>query len=63
MDSVKDNLFDDDVYVFTPSGDVVSLSRGATPVDFAYRIHTQVGNHCAGVRVNGRWSVLDSSVA
>lgn len=60
MDSVKDNLFDDDVYVFTPSGDVVSLSRGATPVDFAYRIHTQVGNHCAGARVNGRWSVLDS---
>jgi GTP pyrophosphokinase len=60
MDSVKDNLFDDDVYVFTPGGDVVSLSRGATPVDFAYRIHTQVGNHCAGARVNGRWSVLDS---
>ncbi|MBD0362697.1 MAG: bifunctional (p)ppGpp synthetase/guanosine-3',5'-bis(diphosphate) 3'-pyrophosphohydrolase, partial [Coleofasciculus sp. C3-bin4] len=60
MDSVKDNLFDDDVYVFTPGGDVVSLSRGATPVDFAYRIHTQVGNHCAGARVNERWSVLDS---
>jgi len=60
MDSVKDNLFDDDVYVFTPSGDVVSLSRGATPVDFAYRIHTEVGNHCAGVRVNGQWRVLDS---
>jgi GTP pyrophosphokinase len=60
MQSIKDNLFDDDVYVFTPSGDVVSLSRGATAVDFAYRIHTQVGNHCAGVRVNGRWSVLDT---
>ena len=62
MDSIKDNLFefDDDVYVFTPSGDVVSLSRGATPVDFAYRIHTEVGNHCAGVRVNGQWRVLDS---
>jgi len=60
MDSVKDNLFADDVYVFTPSGDVVSLSRGATPVDFAYRIHTEVGNHCAGVRINGQWRVLDT---
>lgn len=58
MQSVKDNLFDDDVYVFTPSGDVMPLSRGATPVDFAYRIHTQVGNHCAGARINGRWAVL-----
>ncbi|HEY9727893.1 MAG TPA: bifunctional (p)ppGpp synthetase/guanosine-3',5'-bis(diphosphate) 3'-pyrophosphohydrolase [Chroococcales cyanobacterium] len=58
MDTVKDNLFDDDVYVFTPTGDVVSLSRGATAVDFAYRIHTEVGNHCAGVRINGQWSVL-----
>jgi GTP pyrophosphokinase len=58
LESVKDNLFDDDVYVFTPSGDVVSLSRGATAVDFAYRIHTEVGNHCAGVRINGQWCVL-----
>jgi GTP pyrophosphokinase len=60
IDSVKDNLFDDDVYVFTPQGDVVSLSRGATAVDFAYRIHTEVGNHCAGVRINGQWRVLDT---
>ncbi|MGQ4648323.1 RelA/SpoT family protein [Lyngbya aestuarii] len=60
MESVKDNLFDDDVYVFTPKGDVVPLSRGATPVDFAYRIHTEVGNHCAGVRINGQWRVLDT---
>ena len=60
MDTIKDNLFDDDVYVFTPNGDVVPLSRGATPVDFAYRIHSQVGNHCAGARVNGRWTVLDT---
>ncbi|NER30275.1 MAG: bifunctional (p)ppGpp synthetase/guanosine-3',5'-bis(diphosphate) 3'-pyrophosphohydrolase [Symploca sp. SIO1C4] len=60
MDSIKDNLFDDDVYVFTPDGDVVPLNRGATPVDFAYRIHTEVGNHCAGVRVNEQWRVLDT---
>ncbi len=60
LESVKDNLFEDDVYVFTPNGDVVALSRGATPVDFAYRIHTEVGNHCAGVRINGQWRVLDT---
>jgi guanosine-3',5'-bis(diphosphate) 3'-pyrophosphohydrolase len=60
MDTIKDNLFEDDVYVFTPNGDVVALSRGATPVDFAYRIHSEVGNHCAGARVNGRWTVLDT---
>jgi GTP diphosphokinase / guanosine-3',5'-bis(diphosphate) 3'-diphosphatase len=62
LENVKDNLFDDDVYVFTPQGDVVPLSRGATPVDFAYRIHTEVGNHCAGARVSGRMVTLDTSL-
>lgn len=62
LDSLKDNLFDEDVYVFTPQGDVVSLSRGATPVDFAYRIHTEVGNHCAGSLVNGRMVPLGSTL-
>jgi GTP diphosphokinase / guanosine-3',5'-bis(diphosphate) 3'-diphosphatase len=59
LDNLKDNLFEDDVYVFTPKGDVVSLAQGSTPVDFAYHIHTEVGNHMKGARVNGRWSVLD----
>jgi GTP diphosphokinase / guanosine-3',5'-bis(diphosphate) 3'-diphosphatase len=59
IDTLKNNLFEDDVYVFTPDGDVIALARGATPVDFAYRIHTEVGNHMKGVRVNDRWSVLD----
>ncbi|MGK7874306.1 MAG: bifunctional (p)ppGpp synthetase/guanosine-3',5'-bis(diphosphate) 3'-pyrophosphohydrolase [Xenococcaceae cyanobacterium] len=59
VESLKDNLFEDDVYVFTPRGDVFALARGATPVDFAYRIHTEVGNQMKGARVNGRWSVLD----
>ncbi|MEL6501349.1 MAG: bifunctional (p)ppGpp synthetase/guanosine-3',5'-bis(diphosphate) 3'-pyrophosphohydrolase, partial [Cyanobacteria bacterium J06623_1] len=58
MEGVRDNLFEDDVYVFTPNGDVVALSHGATPVDFAYRIHSEIGNHMKGARVNGRWSML-----
>ncbi|NJO11616.1 MAG: bifunctional (p)ppGpp synthetase/guanosine-3',5'-bis(diphosphate) 3'-pyrophosphohydrolase, partial [Leptolyngbyaceae cyanobacterium SL_1_1] len=62
LDDVKDNLFDEEVYVFTPNGDVVSLSRRATPVDFAYRIHTEVGNHCAGAKVNGRIVTLDTQL-
>ncbi|MBF2073722.1 MAG: bifunctional (p)ppGpp synthetase/guanosine-3',5'-bis(diphosphate) 3'-pyrophosphohydrolase [Synechococcales cyanobacterium C42_A2020_086] len=60
LESVKGNLFDDDVYVFTPSGDVIALAQGATPIDFAYRIHTEVGNHCAGARVNDRMVTLDT---
>jgi RelA/SpoT family (p)ppGpp synthetase len=60
LDSVKDNLFEDDVYVFTPKGDVVPLSPGSTSVDFAYRIHTEVGNHCTGARVNGRMVPLST---
>lgn len=60
LESVKDDLFDGDVYVFTPNGDVVPLTRGATPVDFAYRIHTEVGHHCSGARVNGRMVTLDT---
>lgn len=62
LDTVRANLFDDDVYVFTPNGDVVALNRGATPVDFAYRIHTEVGNHCSGARVNGRMVTLDTQL-
>jgi GTP diphosphokinase / guanosine-3',5'-bis(diphosphate) 3'-diphosphatase len=55
-------LFEDDVYVFTPKGDVISLSPGATTVDFAYRIHTEVGNRCSGARVNGRMVTLDTQL-
>lgn len=54
VDSVKLDLFRDEVFVFTPKGRVVVLPRGATPVDFAYRIHTEVGNTCTGAKVNGR---------
>ncbi|MBI4952870.1 MAG: bifunctional (p)ppGpp synthetase/guanosine-3',5'-bis(diphosphate) 3'-pyrophosphohydrolase [Myxococcales bacterium] len=53
LESVKVDLFQDEVYVFTPKGDVRAFPRGATPVDFAYSIHTEVGGRCAGARVNG----------
>lgn len=62
LENVKDNLFAEDVYVFTPNGDVIPLGRGSTPVDFAYRIHTEVGNHCAGARVNERMVPLDTTL-
>lgn len=53
LDSVKVDLFSDEVYVFTPKGELKVFPRGATPVDFAYAIHSEVGQHCAGARVNG----------
>ncbi|MFQ5666182.1 MAG: RelA/SpoT family protein [Candidatus Binatia bacterium] len=52
--SVKEDLFSDEVFVFTPHGDLLSFPEGATVIDFAYRIHSEVGQHCAGARANGR---------
>jgi guanosine-3',5'-bis(diphosphate) 3'-pyrophosphohydrolase len=59
VDTVKIDLFQDEVYVFTPKGDVLNLPAGSTPVDFAYRIHTEVGHRCVGAKVNGRMVPLD----
>src|ERR1041384_5807688 len=54
LQNLKIDLYPEEVYIFTPKGEVRSLQRGATPVDFAYMIHTDVGNQCVGARVNGR---------
>lgn len=59
MESLKIDLFDDTVFVFTPKGKVLELTKGACPVDFAYRVHTEVGHQCAGAKVNGRIVPLD----
>jgi guanosine-3',5'-bis(diphosphate) 3'-pyrophosphohydrolase len=53
LEGVKVDLFGDEVFVFTPKGDVKAFARGATPIDFAYSIHSQIGEHCTGARVNG----------
>ena len=60
MANLKTDLEEDEVYVFTPEGDVVSLPVGATPVDFAYAIHTDVGHRCVGARVDGRLVPLET---
>jgi GTP pyrophosphokinase len=54
VDSLKTDLFPEEVYVFTPKGDVIELPRGATPVDFAYHVHTEIGHRCQGAKVNGK---------
>ena len=54
LENVRIDLFPDEVYVFTPRGEIKTVSSGATPVDFAYLIHTEVGNQCVGAKVNGR---------
>lgn len=58
MNSLKIDLYPDEVYTFSPKGDVFAFPRGATPLDFAYRVHTDVGHHCVGARVNGKLTPL-----
>jgi len=63
LDSLKVDLYPDEVYAFTPRGDVFSFPGGATVLDFAYRVHTEVGHTCVGGRVNGRWVPLKTELA
>ncbi len=62
MDAVKINVFDDEVFVFTPKGDVFDLPVGSTPLDLAYKIHSAIGNKCIGVKVNKRMVPLSTKL-
>jgi GTP diphosphokinase / guanosine-3',5'-bis(diphosphate) 3'-diphosphatase len=62
LENVRIDLFPDEVYVFTPQGEIKSLPKGATPIDFAYLIHTEVGNQCVGAKVNGRMMPLKTQL-
>ncbi len=63
MDALRVDLFEDEVFVFTPKGDVKSLPAGSTPIDFAYSVHTDVGNHTVGAKVNGRIVPLHTALS
>ncbi|NWF64614.1 MAG: bifunctional (p)ppGpp synthetase/guanosine-3',5'-bis(diphosphate) 3'-pyrophosphohydrolase, partial [Chloroflexi bacterium] len=59
VDGLRTDVFQDRVYVFTPRGDIIDLPAGSTPIDFAYHVHTEIGNRCRGAKVNGKLVTLD----
>jgi guanosine-3',5'-bis(diphosphate) 3'-pyrophosphohydrolase len=62
LEFLKLDLYQDEIFVFTPTGDVIQLPKGATPIDFAFAVHTEVGLHCAGAKVNGRIAPLSRAL-
>lgn len=62
IQTIKEELFSKKVFIFTPKGEIIDLPAGSTPVDFAYRIHTDVGNRCRGVKINGRIMPLKTTL-
>ena len=63
VNALKTDIFRDQVYVFTPKGQIIEMATGATPIDFAYHIHTEVGNRCRGAKVNGKMVALETPLA
>ena len=63
LNSLKLDLYPEEVYTFTPKGEVIAFPRGATPIDFAYRVHSEVGQHCVGARINGRLVPVRTALA
>lgn len=59
VNGMKSDVFEDRVYVFTPRGDIIDLPAGSTPIDFAYHVHTEIGNRCRGAKINGKLVSLD----
>jgi GTP pyrophosphokinase len=59
VDGMKTDVFQDRVYIFTPRGDIIDLPSGSTPIDFAYHVHTEIGNRCRGAKINGKLVTLD----
>ena len=62
LEYLKIDLFSEDIFVFTPKGEIVHLPKGSSPIDFAYQIHTEVGSHCTGAKINGRLQPLSTKL-
>ncbi len=62
IDDIKTDFFEERIFVFTPKGDVIDLPKGSTVIDFAYAIHTDIGNSMAGAKINGKFSAITTEI-